>query len=216
MDRRPALAATHKSAPRLIGGHVALDLVNTVAWRPDPDRRRDDLGDFEALAAWCSRAGLIDEVTTRELAAAAAVHPRAAARAFHVACALREYLHDALAPILEGNPVLPPPQMHDLLVDAIGHSHLIGMPMYWQLTPHGVADIPRLLALHALNLLQSPELPLLRLCDGPDCGWIFLDRTRSHSRRWCSSSDCGNNDRARRYYVRQRNAAGGFRKAPVA
>ncbi|MEU2109343.1 CGNR zinc finger domain-containing protein [Streptomyces sp. NPDC019507] len=48
----------------------------------------------------------------------------------------------------------------------------------------------------------------LRLCQGPGCGWLFLDRGRSHSRRRCSSGDCGERDRARRHYARTRRAAG--------
>ncbi|MBV8733872.1 MAG: CGNR zinc finger domain-containing protein [Solirubrobacterales bacterium] len=33
---------------------------------------------------------------------------------------------------------------------------------------------------------------------------MFLDSTRNHSRRWCSSGDCGNRARARRHYARSR------------
>ncbi|MFD3657498.1 CGNR zinc finger domain-containing protein [Streptomyces sp. NPDC058620] len=47
----------------------------------------------------------------------------------------------------------------------------------------------------------------MRRCDGPGRGWFFLDRTRSSSRRWCSSGDCGNRDRARarRHYARTKH-----------
>ena len=31
---------------------------------------------------------------------------------------------------------------------------------------------------------------------------LFLDRTKNHSRIWCSSADCGNRSRARRHYRR--------------
>ncbi|MER7663745.1 MULTISPECIES: CGNR zinc finger domain-containing protein [unclassified Streptomyces] len=33
-------------------------------------------------------------------------------------------------------------------------------------------------------------------CAGPGCGRFFLDRTRAGTRRWSSSGDCGNSDRA--------------------
>jgi predicted RNA-binding Zn ribbon-like protein len=97
-----------------------------------------------------------------------------------------------------------PPGLRALLLDALAHSELTGPPMRWQLTQDQYPDIPRLLALQVLDLLQSPQLPLLRRCHGPGCGWLFLDRTRSHTRRWCSSSDCGNRERARRHYTRHR------------
>ena len=101
--------------------------------------------------------------------------------------------------------VVTPPGLRALLLDALAHSDLTGPPMRWQLTPLQHPDIPRLLALQVLDLLQSPQLHLLRRCHGPGCGWLFLDRTRSHTRRWCSTSDCGNRDRARRHYARHRD-----------
>jgi predicted RNA-binding Zn ribbon-like protein len=32
----------------------------------------------------------------------------------------------------------------------------------------------------------------IRLCEGPHCGLLFVDRTRGLTRRWCSMSTCGN------------------------
>jgi predicted RNA-binding Zn ribbon-like protein len=54
---------------------------------------------------------------------------------------------------------------------------------------------------------MSPDR--LRRCDDDGCGWLFLDTTRNHSRRWCSSGDCGNRDRARRHYARNRTTVRG-------
>lgn len=204
------MATPATPAPGLIGGHVALDLVNTISWRLDNDRRRDHLPDFAALAGWCHRAGLLGQAAAQDLLDAAAGHPRTARQALHDASALREHLHALLAPLAEDGPpaaVVAPPGLHVLLLDALARSDLAGLPMRWQLTPHQPADIPRLLGLQALDLLQSPQLHQIRQCDGAGCGWLFLDRTRSHTRRWCSSSDCGNRDRARRHYARHRDHA---------
>jgi predicted RNA-binding Zn ribbon-like protein len=200
------VAPTSTPIPELIGGHVALDLVNTISWRLDDDRRRDNLPDFPALIRWCQRAGLLDNPVTQQLLAAASAHPPIAQHALHDACALREHLHELLAPLSEdGAPadtLTAPPDLRRVLLDALTHSELTGTPMRWQLTPQRPVDIPRLLTLHALDLLQTQQLRLIRQCHGPGCGWLFLDRTRSHTRRWCSSRDCGNRDRARRHYAR--------------
>ncbi|MER8265415.1 CGNR zinc finger domain-containing protein [Streptomyces griseus] len=56
----------------------------------------------------------------------------------------------------------------------------------------------------AEELLGGDGLGRIRRCAGPGCGWFFVDRSRSGSRRWCSSRDCGNRDRARRHYARTR------------
>ncbi|MGW5559426.1 CGNR zinc finger domain-containing protein [Micromonospora sp. NPDC003944] len=42
--------------------------------------------------------------------------------------------------------------------------------------------------------------------DGEGCGWLFLDSTRNHSRRWCDPLDCGNRARVRAYVQRHRRA----------
>jgi len=200
------MTTTTAPRPQFIGGHPALDLVNTVSWRLDNDRRRENLPDFAALTRWCQRAGLLDGVATQQLLTAASEHAPAAERALHGARSLREHLHTLLAPLVDDaeppGAATAPPSLHRLLLDALAHSDLTGAPMRWQLTPQQPADIPRLLALQALDLLQTPQLHLIRQCHGAGCGWLFLDRTRSHIRRWCSSSDCGNRDRARRHYAR--------------
>jgi len=192
------MSTTSTPAPALVGGHVALDLVNTVSWRLDGNRRRDNLHDYAALTSWCQHAGLLAPGTARRLLASAPGHPRLTQQTLHDVRTLREHSHALLASLADDaearRAVVTPPALRALLLDAIAHSELTGPPMRWQLTPDQHPDIPRLLALQVLDLLQSPQLPLLRRCDGPGCGWLFLDRTRSHTRRWCSSSDCGNRD----------------------
>ncbi len=60
----------------------------------------------------------------------------------------------------------------------------------------------------AIDLLGGSELARLRGCANPRCGWLFVDRSRKHNRRWCDMRECGNRAKARRYY-RRRRAAGG-------
>jgi len=203
------MSTTSTPAPEFVGGHVALDLVNTVSWRLDKDLWRDSLHDYGALVGWCQQAGLLGPATARQLLAGAPGHRRLAEQAVHDARALREHSHALLAALADdGEPpraVVTAPGLRALLLDALAHSDLTGPPMRWQLIPRQPPDIPRLLALQVLDLLQSPHLPQLRQCHGPGCGWLFLDRTRSHTRRWCSSSLCGNRARARRHYARHRD-----------
>lgn len=44
----------------------------------------------------------------------------------------------------------------------------------------------------------------VRECAAPECGMLFLDTTRNHSRRWCSMERCGARAKASAYYRRQR------------
>ncbi|MFJ9034356.1 CGNR zinc finger domain-containing protein [Streptomyces sp. NPDC102274] len=58
-----------------------------------------------------------------------------------------------------------------------------------------------------------PSVTSLRLPMSTSSSWkrriatdraACLDRSRSGTRRWCSSGDCGNRDRVRRHYSRTR------------
>ncbi len=55
------------------------------------------------------------------------------------------------------------------------------------------------------ELLVAPELARVRLCEGDDCGWLFVDGSRAGSRRWCDMSDCGNLAKVRAFRARNRS-----------
>jgi predicted RNA-binding Zn ribbon-like protein len=58
----------------------------------------------------------------------------------------------------------------------------------------------------ALSLAASPEPDRLKIC--PNCGWLFLDRSRNRSRTWCDMAVCGNRSKAKRHYHRNREEKG--------
>jgi predicted RNA-binding Zn ribbon-like protein len=43
----------------------------------------------------------------------------------------------------------------------------------------------------------------LKACPADACGYAFYDRSRNHSRTWCTMSVCGNRAKARSYRARQ-------------
>jgi len=203
----PAIPSRPQSIA-LIGGHRALDLVNTVSWRHDPDQWRENLAVPLDLLTWAHRASVLHEPHLTAIRLATAEDPKLAAGVLRRVHELREqlYLHladciddpDREHQIVEGSP------LHRAFADAVTASELAGTPARWTLDARVPFDIPRVLALHALDLVQTMPLASLRRCDDDGCGWLFLDTTRNHSRRWCSSGDCGNRDRARRHYARAR------------
>jgi predicted RNA-binding Zn ribbon-like protein len=195
----------------LIGGHPALDLVNTVSWRHDVDRWREDLAVPADLLTWTHRAGVLDEHHLPAMRLAIAADPKTAEAVLRRVRHLREHLYDHLTGYLDdrggehqigkGSP------LHRAFADAVTASSLAGTAARWTLQARVLPDLPQVLALHALDLLQTMPPGRLRRCDDDICGWLFLDTTRNHSRRWCSSGDCGNRDRARRHYARGRTTA---------
>jgi predicted RNA-binding Zn ribbon-like protein len=53
-----------------------------------------------------------------------------------------------------------------------------------------------------LELLASERVARLKTC--PRCGWFLLDMSKNGSRRWCSMEACGSREKAQRYYWRSR------------
>jgi len=51
----------------------------------------------------------------------------------------------------------------------------------------------------AVDLLTTDELAKVGRCADEECAWLFLDTTRSRSRRWCDMRICGNRNKVRRF-----------------
>lgn len=187
----------------LVGGHPVLDLTNTVSWRPVPAKTQDRLTDFPAAARWATAAGVLGPDAARRLATA---DPEEAAHAFTRLTALRERLYAVLATAAQrGTPdVAALAALRGDLSHAIRRAEPAAeLPLRWTVDVRRPADLVDAVALRADELLRSAELERIGQCADGGCGWLFLDRTRSRTRRWCSSADCGNRERARRHYARK-------------
>ncbi len=55
----------------------------------------------------------------------------------------------------------------------------------------------------AAELLVGQDPARIRLCAGPACERLFLDKSKAGRRRWCRMDTCGNRAKARRYTRRQ-------------
>ncbi len=195
----------------LVGNDPALDLVNTVAWRPDPARRVDRLGDVPDLVRWSELAGILSGPTARRLAREGAADPAAAARTLTQVQRLREQLHRVVLPLARNRrpDADDVTALHALLMPALQRVEVVStMPTAWATRVTTLPDLTDQLAVRTWQLLQRDDADRLRQCGGDRCGWLFIDRSRSGTRIWCSSADCGNRTRVRRHYRRHHDPAG--------
>jgi predicted RNA-binding Zn ribbon-like protein len=179
--------------PELVGGHLALDLVNTVAWRLDGRRRVDRIREPVDMRKWLTATGL--EPSGRQ--------GRTELRDSLVRC--RETAYAVLHPLAVGAEpgAADLAVLRELVEDAVRDASLVSArPLSWRAGT--VADRARL---SVWRLFEDEDLNRLRQCDDDGCGWLFLDRSKNGSRRWCSSTDCGNRARVRRHYQRHRAGA---------
>lgn len=195
----------------IYGDNLALDFVNTVNDRPS-DQPIERLVRYEDLLSWCSQARTVSEESIAALRSLAAEHPRAATLALARAVAAREAIWRVMEAIVEGAPI---PEgalraLNDVLQKAFEGVHLVGAgrgcSVVWE-TEAPDLDAPLAAILRAtVSLLSSPEdLERVRACASETCRWLFLDRSRNGSRRWCDMTICGNRAKARRHQDKRRS-----------
>ena len=68
--------------------------------------------------------------------------------------------------------------------------------------PDLASEVAGRAALALLRASARPGWSRLRACPGPDCEWVFVDRSRNGSRRWCQMSECGNRAKAAAFRAR--------------
>jgi predicted RNA-binding Zn ribbon-like protein len=56
-------------------------------------------------------------------------------------------------------------------------------------------------------LATTGQLDRIKVCESDECNWIFYDRSKPGSRRWCSATLCGNRQKTRSYRQRRREAS---------
>jgi predicted RNA-binding Zn ribbon-like protein len=52
--------------------------------------------------------------------------------------------------------------------------------------------------------LLEKEPSRFRICDNPDCLWVYYDDTRNRSKRYCDDKACGNLMKVRRFRARKK------------
>ncbi len=206
---------------RLVGGDRCLDFVNTVGGRQPAGSaftsvvHDDKLSGYADLVAWAQHAGVIARTQARALERLAQRRAADAARVLARAIRLREALHRVLRACMAGvrSDRGDLELLNDELSAARGRERLTpGAGGFRWEGPGAGKELDSLLwpiRDAAAALLTSGHLARLRQCGGDGCGWLFLDRSRNGSRRWCTMKDCGNVAKVRRFRRKRRRRPAG-------
>jgi predicted RNA-binding Zn ribbon-like protein len=194
----------------LSGGALCLDFANTWSDRGRPETEK--LRRYQDLLGFALQAGLLTRAEETRLACLAERDPRAAAAALALGRGLREALYRMLSALAASRA----PAAADLerlnaaLPEALSRLRLerrgSGFVWTWAAPDarQGPLEAPLWPILRsAAELLTSDERRQVRECAGSACTWLFLDRSRNRSRRWCSMETCGNRAKAQRHYRRR-------------
>lgn len=194
-----------------VGGSLALDFANTIGGMHTAPTH-EHLVEFGDLVEFGRSAGSLSTAQARRLADDAGRQPARAAAVLRRAIALREAIWRAFDAIAKGGRADPPDlaTIHDGELAALRHAHFrqseSGIDYEWSDEP--VLDRPLwAIARSAADLLRSQEdLRRVRECGSATCEWLFVDKSRNHTRRWCDMNDCGNRAKVLRFRQRQRRA----------
>ena len=143
-----------------IGNHLALDLVNTVAWRLDPSPHRRPAPRRDRAGALGRLRGARGRRQAAAFTAELRDDPRADLRITAQVRRARERLHRVLQPVAVG----AEPAATDVaalrrgLLGALGRAEVgTVMPLEWSTGLRSVSDLPDELALAAWRLLQHED-----------------------------------------------------------
>ncbi|MEN8516506.1 CGNR zinc finger domain-containing protein [Burkholderia sp. RS02] len=188
----PARHAHEWGAADFVGGHPALDFLNTVA---DTGKTRDEdkLVDWPAVRAWVEQAGLLAPADLARLLRHARQDGPDELAALH---RFREDAYAAIAHLTVGGGGSAGMRAADRLAvairDAIGRSAFDAVDgrFAWRPDARAASRWIDAAALGFEHLLRSDDFARVRQCGR--CTWFFVDRGRGVGRRWCDMRTCGN------------------------
>ena len=177
---------------RFAGGALALDVANTVVLRGDSRRTFDRFDDPRELPRFAAAASHFraKELNGEMLTVADALDERPGL------LVLRESIDRLFRNGVEARAV-PTADLPDFLIACAEGLRCSASEVE---QPQGRQRLLAAVALSALSLL--PEARRIRICQ--NCRWLFLDRSKNGSRRWCDMAVCGNRQKAKRHYQRRR------------
>lgn len=183
-----------------VGNHLALDFLNTAA--TPQGVLIEWLGNGKDLVDWLEQAGSIEPTASAKIGEWGSVALNEVARqARQFRQWLRGFVTARMGKPLRATVAVVAP-LNELLardnsfqrVEAAGRGAederrlLLRRVRHWE----DPWELLQPIAEAAADLICNQDFRLIRSCEGSACMLLFLDRTKSHARRWCSMAVCGN------------------------
>lgn len=191
-------------------GDVCLDFANTNDWHAS-DHPIESLHNYVDLVGWAKAAGLLSPGEDSRLLKLAQEQPALAKQTFDNAIQIREAIYRIFSNRYARQPIAEEDlaTLNLIVREALAHRQLVPqkLELEWDWTENcnDASLILWKVGLSAAELLTSYKARRVRVCeDDRGCGYLFIDVSKNHSRRWCSMESCGNRAKARRHYSRVR------------
>ena len=199
------------SLPQLhqLGGKLAVNFANLPSMPAAP---QDNSLSWEELILFLEETQIVSAERRDQLLALTESNPSAAHALLSRAMQLRDSLRAIFVAMIEGETV--PPELVNAINRVLriteGHDEVVWTGEAWQMEfvarEDGLEWLLAAVARSAAEILVEGTAAPLRFCANPGCSLFFYDDSRTHRRRWCSMSLCGNRSKVAAFA--KRNAAG--------
>lgn len=191
----------------LDGGCLCLDFINTVHSRTVAEPF-EYLSGYGELLDWSVKVEILTLSERKELESISGENREKANKVLADLIDTREFLYALFFPMAQNK--IPDDsiqgQFNKLLTETMSQVELyvsdnLEARQHWK----NKADLkfplyPVIKSAYDLLNANTPER--IKECDA--CGWLFLDKSKNKSRKWCSMESCGSNVKAKRYYHRKK------------
>jgi predicted RNA-binding Zn ribbon-like protein len=194
-----------------IGGSLALDFANTLGGMHTAPSH-EHIVEYADLVEFCRLAGSVSPAAGRRLVEEAGRQPARAAAVLRRAISLREAIWRVFDAYAKNERAEPSDlaTIHEEELAALRHARFqpSASEVDYAWSDDLLLDRPLwAIARSAADLRRSKDdLGRVRECGSLTCEWLFIDKSRNHTRRWCDMNDCGNAAKVRRFRQRQRRA----------
>jgi predicted RNA-binding Zn ribbon-like protein len=190
---------------------LCLDFTDVVDWRTS-DHAKDTVNSYAKLLEWSRKHGILD--SKQEATLNRSTPKEESARVLASAVRLREAIYRIFSTVAhEGKS-----DARDLLVlneylaRGLGRVRVAERERSFDWMWGGDSPDTMLypIASSAAGLLTSEDLGRVRECANEEegCGSLFLDHSKSQTKKWCSMESCGNRMKFKTYYDRHLRKAG--------
>jgi predicted RNA-binding Zn ribbon-like protein len=203
---------TGRHSFELTGGALCLDFANTLGDRPAGTE--EHLARWTDLVDWGEQAAAVSPRDAAALRTWAAQHARESVDALAAAKELREVLYRIYSALAAARPAPARPlaALNGWLRDSLCHLRITARNGAYEWAWDAARVPERILwpvVRSGADLLVSPERGQVRECQSDRCSWLFVDRSRTRTRCWCSMRTCGNRAKVRRFHERRRSKTAG-------
>ncbi len=190
---------------------LCLDFTDVVDWRNNSELREDPFDSYTKLLEWSRKRGILD--AKQEVALNRCTPKDESVHVLTDAVRLRESIYRIFSAVAHGKRASAKDVgiLNEYLSRGLSRVRVKeGEGAYaWEWNERNTSDMMLYpIAASAASLLTSDDLGRVRECANEEegCGSLFLDCSKSQTRRWCSMGSCGNRAKSRVFYDRHLRA----------